>query len=186
MSSAKHSIAIIGIAGSRDNMINFSKIRFEAMVKETEDAIINTGLDWNEIELWSGGSSGADHIAVVLALKYNCNIKLFLPCEFNDGRFFDNGKYNYKQNTGKQLNILHNKFGRKVNLDTLSQIKELLNSENSSVSNGFFERNKKIAIADAMIALTASVAVKDGGTQYTWGRSTSEYKLHIDIRSLPY
>lgn len=193
-----NSIAIIGTAGSRDNMVNFSKVRFEAMVEITDEIIRSTGLNWNEVELWSGGSSGADHVAVALALKHGCKLRLFLPCRFSDGKFIDNGKYDYRQNNGKQLNDLHSKFSRKVGMGSegcviasegcfsLAQLQQVLSSENHTVYNGYFERNKQVALADSMIALTADSEVKDGGTKYTWERSTSNSKLHLDIRNLPY
>ena len=115
-------IGIIGTSGSRNKMSCFDTQSFNKLVKFIEDEI----KIYPDFELWSGGSSGIDHIAVLLALKYNCKIKLFLPTEWINGKFYDNGEYSYYKNNGKQLNQLHKIFSQKIGYNTLEQINELI------------------------------------------------------------
>lgn len=70
-------ISIIGSSGSKGMGIfnNFNDIysRIEHKVEEIYQ-------DDPNIIIVSGGSSGIDHIAVMLCLKYDIRLKLYLPC----------------------------------------------------------------------------------------------------------
>lgn len=179
-------IAIIGTAGSRDNMINFNREKFIKMIQATENVISKLGILWSEIELWSGGSSGADHIAVILSIKHNCGLRLFLPCDFINDKFYDNGNYQYSSNPGKQLNNLHNKFSNCISNDTLKDIKYCIGAKNYHVFNGFHARNIEVGKATYMISLTASDFPTEGGTKYTFNNATSiqSNRVHINILKL--
>lgn len=177
-------ISIIGSSGSHNKMGLFSNMKINEMISQVELMISQFGLQWNDIELWSGGSSGADHIAVLLALKYGCKLKLFLPCNFNE-KFFDNGNYDYKSNCGKLLNELHSQFSNQVCFNTFRQLEIVLSLHTStcSIHNGFHDRNNFVAQSDILIAFTPSTTNSpiDGGTLYTWNKSKSLHKIHIKI-----
>lgn len=175
-------IGIIGTAGSRNDMKYFNKESFEKLVKYIEKKII-----WDEdIELWSGGSSGIDHICVILALKYKCKVKLFLPSKFENESFYDNGEYSYTKNTGKQLNQLHKKFSQKVDINSLEQINTLIHQNNCEIKvyNGFHRRNDEVAKADIILAITESDIPDDGGTKYTWDKAKNSDRHSYNIHKI--
>jgi hypothetical protein len=182
-------ISIIGSSGSKDNMINFTLERINKMIIQVENIITTSNLSWDNIKLVSGGSSGADHIAVLLALKYKCKLILHLPCEYINDQFHDNGNYNYKYNCGKLLNTLHEKFSIKLGYDkdwSLKQINEILKNNEYYIYNGFLKRNIPVSKSQAIIAFTPSNSnkPKDGGTFHCWSLATTEYKIHINLLDL--
>lgn len=163
---------IIGTSGSKDNMKYFSLQKFQDMMQMIEQCVD----DWSQIELWSGGSSGSDHVAVALALKHNVSLKLFLPAKFQDGKFYDNGEWSYRNNPGKQLNDCHTKFSLKININTLAQLSQF----KGKVYEGFHARNRKIAKADGVIAFGIGPNIS-GGTKYTWDCAQTSNKIYFDI-----
>lgn len=177
-------IAIIGSSGSKGNVI-FTKSKIDKMLSIVEEMIEKCGYNWNNIELFSGGSSGGDHIAILLALKYKCKLTLYLPCEFINGEFLDNKKYNYTENCGKLLNKLHFNFSQQIGRPTLLDIFDVLKLDSTKyeIFDGFLSRNVSVSKAIVIIAFTCSSTGEpiDGGTKHTWNLAKTKYKNHFDI-----
>lgn len=172
-------ISIIGSSGSKgmDIFNNFNDIY--SRVADKIEEIYNENED---ITIVSGGSSGIDHIAVMICLKYDLKLKLYLPCEFNDDKFYDNGNYNYRYNNGKLLNKLHSDFSKIIGKNTLEQIKKVLKIKENSyeVYEGFLNRNKYVAKSDIIIAATKNSTI-DGGTGHTYNLAKTKNKIHLII-----
>ena len=121
----------------------------------------------------SGGAAWADHIAVRLFLdKKIPKLRLFLPCAFVGGSFYDTGlKNDAGKNPGGTCNYYHAKFKRKTAIDSLSQIQtaEREGAELINVNKGFYARNALVAKSDFILACTFGNEheIKDGGTAHT-------------------
>ena len=123
--------------------------------------------------LVSGGAAWADHVAVRLFLdKKVPHLRLFLPCEWSGGHFYDNGiKEDFKRNPGKTANHYHLKFYKSTFINSLSEIQTAQNegAELINVDKGFYARNALVAKSDFILACTFGDGsqVKDGGTAHT-------------------
>lgn len=157
-------IAIVGFSG-RQRVCEASEWPFYINLVETE--IEEMGLPWNDIILVSGGAAWIDHIAVTLALKWECSLVLCLPAA-------------YDAETGRidcaLANKLHEDFGKLIGTDTFEDMK-MVKCERR-IGNGFLDRNKMICdIADIMIGVGD---VKLGGLRDVWGKFGKK-KLKINI-----
>jgi hypothetical protein len=146
------------------------------------------------IELVSGGSAWADHIAVTLFRKNRhagMKLKLFLPCRINENGFYGNM-------CAKTLNERHKKFSKEVfgaqqinfSLNELYELvahARLWSTPSKLVTepqlscvidmNGFKSRNSKIAEhCDYLIAVIASDDFSPG-TRDTWNKFN---KISVD------
>lgn len=191
------SVAIIGSAGRNDEIQMVTKERYEAMILEAENIIVEQwGLDWNHVHLFSGGAANADHVAVDLYLKHKptseIKLTLELPCKFHHGQYFSiEGDRNWKTNPGGISNFYHRRFSKKIGNDedySLSQIQTAFDTGAVlHFSKGFFDRNCKVAKSEKMIAYTFNkTAPKTGGTGHTWNHSKlpSKDKKHVCILDL--
>ena len=141
--------------------------------------------------LISGGAAWADHVAVSMFILGNSDgLILELPCELTDtGRFVDTGVRDFKKNPGGTANYYHELFSKKVGFDSFDHLKRTKEYAEctTSVGNGFFERNSKIAeSADYCIALTFGngAELKDGGTADTMKKflkKGSGKSFHVDL-----
>lgn len=188
-------VAVIGTSGRKDDEIKLNANLYQKMIVRVEEIIEKTfKLDWDNVVLYSGGAAYADHVAVALFLKYSPSKKIKLvietPCgwDFDRCQFSDNGGYGWQQNPGWTLNKYHTAFSKKCKLHSLDDIySAIMKGAQVIVSNGFFDRNLKVAKAERMIALTFGVGKpKDGGTGHTWGHSKleSEHKIHVCLGTL--
>ena len=183
-------IAIIGSSGSYGKMVMFTGDIINKMIQKIIDYVNSENIDWQDVQLLSGGSSGADHVAVLLHLQYRCKIKLFLPCEFANSKFYDNEKYEYKYNPGKLLNTLHREFGNVIYRNTLFDLDQTISPENTEIHKGMHERNKALAKSltedGILIAFTDSNTdiPSTSGTLQTWNLFKSNKKIHICINNL--
>lgn len=77
-------LSIIGSAGRKEDAAKVSKERFDAMVYDANQTIIETlKLDPKKLILVSGGAAFGDHVAVKLFLDYGYSrLRLFLPCQW--------------------------------------------------------------------------------------------------------
>lgn len=166
-------MAIVGTAGRKEDSSKLSKKHFEAMclvAGELVDQITENG--YPITHLVSGGAAWADHVAVKLFLdKKVKNLRLFLPCEWDNGTFKDNGIKNPKQNPGGTANFYHKKFQINTRINSLTQI-QLAQAEGAElipVIRGFHARNALVAKSDFLLAMTFGNEhdVKDGGTAHT-------------------
>lgn len=166
-------MAIVGTAGRKEDGSKLSKKHFEAMclvAGELVDQITESG--YPITHLVSGGAAWADHVAVKLFLdKKVKNLRLFLPCEWDNGTFKDNGDRNPKTNPGGTANFYHKKFQTSTRINSLTQIHlaQVEGAELISVARGFHARNALVAKSDFLLAMTFGDEheVKDGGTAHT-------------------
>lgn len=137
--------------------------------------------------LVSGGAAWADHVAVELFLNRGySNLILYTPCHFSDGRHDETkGGWN-RQSAAKIANERHAAFSAAIGRDTLGDI-ELARQKGARImdsSDGFYARNKAIALSHFMIALTWSLsgAPETPGTLYTWSKAAPyTKKQHISL-----
>ncbi len=179
-------VAIIG--STRDPCLNRNTFIF--MVEKSKE-LIDKEYNNQKIELVSGGSAWADHVAVRLFLeeKEKYKLTLYLPCEWKDNQYFDNGlKKLEKNNPGKLENNLHKCFSKKMGYDTLREISQAIEMGANIDTSGksFKERNILIATnCDYLIAFTRSTENfltrgKGGGTFNTWQQCNVK-KIHISL-----
>lgn len=167
--------AIVGTAGRRDDAAKLSKKHFEAM------CLVASGLveqfaenNYPISHLVSGGAAWADHVAVKLFLEKKApHLRLFLPCEWDNGSFKDTGSDDWKVNPGRTANRLHKSFQSRTQINSLTEI-QIARSEGAelvSVAKGFYARNALVAKSDFLLAMTFGNEheVKDGGTAHTVG-----------------
>jgi hypothetical protein len=110
-------------------------------------------------------------VAVHLFLKKRVkHLRLFIPCEWDNGAFMDAGTDD-KTNYGRILNKYHNAFQRKTLIHSLSEIQSARHegAELLPCRGGFYGRNAMVAKSDCLIAMTFGNKehVKDGGTAHT-------------------
>jgi hypothetical protein len=144
--------------------------------------------------LVSGGSSCADHVAVVLWLEhrelFGGGLRIYLPCRWSS----DAGSFDPEDSCGRTLNRLHRSFSLQTGRKTLSELSraKIAGAEFISTASGFLGRNDQVVqSSDLMLAMTWSdrVSVWDsspgdsGGTAYTWNKFRKP-KIHIPITSL--
>ena len=167
--------AIVGTAGRKDDAAILSKKHFEAM------CLVAGGLveqckenNYPITHLVSGGAAWADHVAVRLFLdKKAPHLRLFLPCEWDNGSFQDTGSDDWKVNPGRTANRLHKSFQSRTQINSLTEI-HIAKSEGAElipVSKGFYARNALVAKSDFLLAMTFGNEheVKEGGTAHTVG-----------------
>jgi len=181
----QYSVAIIGPAKSE----GFTKELYTKMIKKAECIITETlKLQWPSVKLVSGGSSWCDHVAVELYKKHRCFLKLCLPCEWSDDKFFDNKFYDWKINPGRTLNIYHINFSKTIGKNTLKELGEVMKDKNVEVQifQGFHKRNLEIARAQYCIAFswTPLDDTARGGTAYTWKNFKGSKKIFVDLNKL--
>lgn len=122
--------------------------------------------------LVSGGAAWADHVAVKLFLEKKApHLRLFLPCEWDNGSFKDSGSDDWKVNPGRTINRYHKAFQLRTRINSLSEI-QIAKGEGAElipVRGGFYGRNALVAKSDFLLAMTFGKdrEVKDGGTADT-------------------
>ena len=174
-------ISIIGSAGRNDDVEKLNLKVYLKMYHHLKEFIYSIMNEYrikiNEIELISGGSPWADHLAILFFFE-NPQVKLTLhfPCVFIDTRF-ERNRY------GNILNELHQKFSEKCNMNSLWQIEKAIElGAQTYYHDGFFRRNDLIAETDFMIAFTFGInQPKPGGTKDTWDKFKSTNKIHFNI-----
>jgi 1-aminocyclopropane-1-carboxylate deaminase/D-cysteine desulfhydrase-like pyridoxal-dependent ACC family enzyme len=184
-------IAVIGSAGRNDDILELNHHLFENMRIKLK-SIIEKDLKMSpsDVTLVSGGAAWVDHIAVVeyLSGKYG-GLELHFPCKFIDGKYEDNGAYNWQNNPGKSANLYHKHFSTKIKHNSLEDIQNVIKDNNVNIYdhyNGFHERNKAVGKVDVLIAFTFSSTnkPKPGGTLHTWNCSNASKKIHVSLSSL--
>lgn len=191
-------IAIIGTAGRLTDGTRLSKQSFDAMVGKVQE-IVQTHLKIKdeECEWISGGAAWADHVAVHLFnVGFGKSLTLALPCEWDHtaSRFVDTGVNDWRTNPGQTANHYHNEFSKKFYKGnewmTLQQIGyAITKGATIEVGAGFFERNTRVASADAVIAFTfgRGARLAEGGTADTMGkflrRNGPLGAFHVDLNT---
>jgi hypothetical protein len=166
-------LSIVGSAGRREDAERMSRNHFEAACVVAEGLIDQFGEhNYSITHLVSGGAAFIDHVAVKLFLKKKApHLRLFLPCEWDNGSFKDNGTDDWKSNPGRTANRLHKAFQTRTQINSLSEIQIVKNkgAELISVAKGFYARNALVAKSDFLLAMTFGNGheVKEGGTAHT-------------------
>lgn len=183
-------VTIIGSSG-RNEPINLKT--YESAKNKCIEYIKSLPVDISDIILKSGGSSGIDHLAVILFLegidgKNFSGLNLFLPCpiNFESKKFFADNKYT--ESASKMLNDLHARFSRNISRDTFEDFLQIHNKSNVSIEYGmgFYARNRMLAkVSDTTIAMTfgKGKVPADGGTKYTWDLIKGT-KIHIPLEKI--
>ena len=176
-------ISIIGSAGRNDDQDKLNREIFYKMYNTADnklnEIIKECNLDYKDIELISGGSSYADHIAIHLYFRYHkngINLTLHLPYKFINCSFTHNALNNY-----------HKIFSTKCGINSLQHIQIALNTgAKHYVHNGYHDRNNYVGNTDYLIAFTfgRNGSLKPGGTKNTWDNSSCKNKIHYNITSL--
>lgn len=186
------SVAIIGTAGRKEDGEKLNLQKFDTMLLKSLGEILRltTVYNLNNINLVSGGSAYADHIAVKLFLEElphvlpPLNLTLYLPDYFVNGEFVDRGSGDWKTNPGKTLNYYHQLFQDKTGIKSLDQIENAIQKgAKVHIVPGLFERNTKVSETDSLIAFTFGNGryVKPGGTSDT----VSKYEKRVRSKNLP-
>lgn len=171
-------VAIIGTAG-RDRFQPMSRALWAWMVADARSRLGGC------LDLVSGGAAWADHVAVALFLQGAArSLTLHLPAPIHEGGF--DGPPN---SAGSAANFYHEKFSRTIGEDTIGQIRRAFafgaTASMEPVAPGYaamFNRNKKVAQCDGMLAYTfgRGVAPDDGGTKNTWDQCRG-LRVHVPL-----
>jgi len=174
-------LAIIGTAGREDDEKKLTRDSFKAMCLVGEELLKQlSDSNYAVTHAVSGGAAWADHVAVKLFLEKKVpHLRLFIPCEFEDGMFVDKlalrvalpAANDTAYTPGKTLNHYHNLFSRKTCINSLTEI-VLAKNEGAEIlpcRGGFYGRNAMVAKSDIVLAMTFGEKnmVKDGGTADT-------------------
>jgi hypothetical protein len=184
--------SIIGTAGRSRAKVYLNKRTWEAMCKKAESYIeANISDDWSKTHLISGGAAWSDHIAVNLYFKHpESTLTLHLPCKWDteNCQYIDNGKQHWAANPGKVSNKYHGEFSTKIKENTLEQIQNAVNQGANIIDtySGFHDRNLPVGNSDHLLAFTFSSKSypEDGGTKFTWDKSSCKNKSHFQIQKL--
>ena len=177
-------ISIIGASGNNQHL---SKQIFERAKDNLKTTIKNLPYSPSQIILTSGGSSGIDHLAILLYLKSLstepfAGLILHFPCGWN-GKFYSKNQYDLKATN--LLTLLHSAFSYEIKRDSIHDIILCVQHPKCYHKSymGFFQRNDEVAKCDILIAMTFSSGNKpsDGGTAYTWKKSLAPSKIHISL-----
>lgn len=175
--------SIVGSAGRRDDASKLSRKHFDAACI-VADGLIDQINDSNYplTHLVSGGAAWMDHVAVKLFLdKKVKNLRLYLPCYFNTGAFFnDRTGVTKKFDIATTLHKYHRQFQIVTGINSLSQIQTAQNegAELIPCKGGFYGRNAMVAKSDFILACTfgKGAMLKDGGTADTVKRYLDRVK----------
>lgn len=191
----KYLVTIIGSSGRTER---FNETIFSLAKKDCIEHIKNLPNDIENITLQSGGSSGIDHLAIILYLegiehnghiKKFSGLKLYMPCSFDwiNRKFTANNTS--QASSSKLLNELHATFSKDIRRDTFNDLSVLKDDPNVvfEYGYGFFQRNRALAENSnnncTTIAMTFGSGSNplDGGTLYTWNLIKG-HKIHIPLK----
>jgi len=165
--------AIVGTAGRKDDEKRLTRKHFDAMCLVASGLLeqIN-GINYPITHLVSGGAAWADHVAVRLFLdKKVPNLRLFIPAEWEDGKYHDTGERDSNTNPGGTANYWHKQFQLRTGINGLSdiQIAKAYGAKLYFCRGGFHGRNAMVAKSDFILACTFGDKhmVKEGGTADT-------------------
>lgn len=175
----------IGIIGTSGRYGDLTKEIFYKSLTFVDKYIESLKIPKDNITLISGGSSGMDHIAVMLYLQGKSgSLRIHLPCpvDIKNSRFISTSKYD--KSASDTLNTLHGDFSKMIGVDTMKQLCSLYNDRNCVITTslGFFKRNDIVAKeSELLIALSKGRdSPSDGGTKYTWNKNEGR-KVFIRI-----
>lgn len=173
-------LAVIGTAGRDKSGLSIEL--WQAMFADLKGRI-----EFND-HLVSGGAAWADHLAVTAYMAGLVdNLTLHLPAPFDGTRFIGPSK-----SAASAANYYHDNFSRIIGVDTLRELGMVIaggaHVTFEPYSQGYgsmFNRNKKVARADKMVAYTWGIGdvPADGGTKDTWDKCFGE-KVHVSLSTI--
>ena len=182
-------VAIIGTANRKKELLRkMSADIYENMIERAHETIVHDlNLDISDVILVSGGAAWSDHVAVSLFNRHcYAGLELYIPCDWKESKYYDNGERNWRLNPGYSANRYHRQFSDIVLCDTLQEIEESrTNGAVLHVKDGFHARNTYIAKSDILIAFTWANNEYEitGGSRDTW-RKCKNRKIHISLNDL--
>jgi hypothetical protein len=166
----------IGIIGTSGRHGDLTKETFEQSLNFIDNYIQSLKIPKENITLVSGGSSGIDHIAVMLYLQGKCgSLRVHLPCPMDtkSDRFTFTCKYD--RSACDTLNAIHEDFGKMIGADTMKQLCSIHNDNKCTITTslGFFRRNDVVAKESQLLIAVSkgNNSPSDGGTRYTWNKN---------------
>jgi hypothetical protein len=166
-------LAIVGTAGRKEDAKRLTRKHFEAMCLVASGLLeqINDS-NYKISTIVSGGAAWADAVAVRLFLdKKVPNLRLFIPAQWEDGKYHDTGEKDPYKNPGGTANYYHKQFQQNTGINGLSdiQIAQAHGAELYCCKGGFHGRNAMVAKSDFILACTFGNKhiVKEGGTADT-------------------
>jgi len=181
----ENSLAIVGTAFRHNDYDKLSLDLYNEMYRVADKLIdyINLKEKYPLNTLVSGGAAGADSIAVRLYLNNRMpNLKLFLPCEYENGTYIDN--YSDFGTVADTANWYHSQFEKETKQNSIKEIQQAIDKgADVTVVHGFKNRNTNVSMSHYILAMTFGdkETLKDGGTADT----ISKYLNRIKEKSLP-
>lgn len=198
-------VAIVGSAGRLDDADRMRPELWRSMVERARGWVRAVASGASSVELVSGGSAFADHLAVRLLLDGQARgLTLHLPAAFDrEARRFAGDA----SSPGTRLNALHQAFARATGTPSLDELAEAIGRRASVACHthaGFDARNRAIAgDCDVLLAFTfgaascdvrpgrrgwqdaAGAGLKSGGTARTWeAPGRARRKIHVSLATL--
>lgn len=167
-------VGVIGTAFRKNEADALTKELFEIMSNDFN--CLCSGRKWRTCI--SGGAAGSDHLGVIARLGGVArSLTLCVPgrfdvkaCQFVETD--ENGKAVYYKRDVDTANYYHRQFKEKTGIDSLAQIKDLIEKEMVTIRsyNSFVDRNKVIANhARYLVAYTfGQDQPGSSGTMHTW------------------
>ena len=163
---------------------------FEQMIGSATRHLQSLGVPFNQMHLVSGGSSGADQVAVRLFLTGNfASLTLHLPAVWDEKQkaFTDNGQRHWQTNPGRLLNSYHKTFSQVLGSNTLDEIAVARDrGARFYYHAGFHARNAAIATGVSYLlafSWAEGEEPRTGGTVDTWNKCRTR-RYHLSLLTL--
>ena len=162
------SLSVVGSAGRGSDYDNLNLDKYNEMYRVADKLIdyINSKSITPLTTLVSGGAAFVDHLAVRLYLNNRIpNLKLYLPCEYENGEFLDN--YSDFGRIAETINFYHSQFEKETGQNSLKEIQLAIDKgADITVINGFKNRNTYVSMSHYILAMTFGEKdkIKRGGT----------------------
>ena len=183
-------IGVIGSSGRGALAQRMSRPLYFAMVNDAHQLLDQARIRDDEIvELVSGGSAWADHVAVSLYLKGVADsLTLYLPCGYDAHQHKFIGPRGWLEGDAWVLNQRHDVFGLVMGRDPRLGIEDAVarGAQLVTVVGGFLGRNLEVGRVDWLIAYTwdGTPEPQSPGTGHTWRHSGAARKTHRDLSRL--
>lgn len=188
-------LSIVGSAFRNDDYDKLTIEMYNEMYRVADKLIdyINSKSNVPINTLISGGAAGSDSIAVRLYLNNRIpHLKLYLPCEYEDGKFSDDDIFNRISDT---ITHYHNQFEKETGQNSIKEIQLAIDKgADVTVINGFKNRNTYVSMSNYILAMTFGDKdrVKKGGTWDTINKylqrvkeeSLSDGSFHYNLNEM--
>ena len=160
-------LSCVGTAGRNEDYDKLNLEKYNEMYRVADKLLdyINSKSPTPLTTLVSGGAAWADGIAVRLYLNNRIpNLKLYLPCEYENGEFSDDDVFGRIAST---ITHYHSQFEKETGQNSLKEIQLAIDKgADVTVINGFKNRNTYVSMSNYILAMTFGDKeyVKKGGT----------------------